>query len=213
MKIKKAVLIRPGVPNDATEYTYRWASEVLYEFLRQSRSVEDLGKHLAKRHEVEICLEDVMRKFAIVLFYGHGSNSGDSLIGQDQNALIDLENNHMLKNKICYIIACHSARVLGPDSISSTKGAITYIGFQYEFRLHPPLEKSFGECANAGILKMIRQGCTSGEAKQAMYDQLFWWENRMMEEGQVLIAAIYHQNYMNGDKDNLTILGNQKVRL
>ena len=205
------MLVRPRVPNDVTVYTYRRVSKILDGLSPEIINVNDFGKNLAIRKEIEICLEDVIREFAIVLFYGHGSKSGDSLIGQDQRALIDLQNNYMLQNKICYIVACCSAKVLGPDSIS--KNAVSYIGFRKKYVFIHDLEESFGECANAGILKMIREGCTTGQAKQAIQEQLILWENRWMDKGDIITASIYHQNVSDGEKENLTILGNQKVRL
>ncbi|MFQ5863726.1 MAG: hypothetical protein ACE5IW_00695 [bacterium] len=217
MEKKKVVLIRPRLKttkNDATKFTYIWASKVLKKFLDADvYIVFDLKHKEAMRKKVEGVLHKIVSQVGVVVFYGHGGDSGTSLFGSDGKALIDLQNNQLLKNKICYMIACFSAHILGKDSISAEKKAFSYIGFQDRFVFIPFLEKSFGRCANAGIIKMITDGCTTGDAERTIRKNLIFCEKWWQKRKKFVIASLFRFNYIANGRKNLTIHGYKNINI
>ena len=67
----------------------------------------------------------------MVLLNGHGNDV--CVTGQDAEVLIESGvNSHLLKDKVVYMRACDSGKVLGPQSIR--EGAKAFIGYKELFR-------------------------------------------------------------------------------
>lgn len=65
------------------------------------------------------------RNINLISYFGHGVEDG--LLGQHIiSKMLDTRNNHLVKDKIIYTMACWTGNRLGPDTIN--KGGISYFG-------------------------------------------------------------------------------------
>lgn len=97
----------------ATEYSYAWCKAVI-DYITSD------GKCDVSVAEIENAVKSVVERMlndfpeAIFCFYDHGNEA--CLLGNDEQHLIDLTNNKLLKNREVYTMACLSAKELGVDS-------------------------------------------------------------------------------------------------
>lgn len=111
-----------------TRYVSAWAQEVVDVAQRKGITVTELGPDRSTRKIVESVL--VKRKPSLVMFNGHGSSS--TIHGQDGEILIQAEDNEKtLHGSITYVVACDSAKQLGPAAV--TAGAKAFIGYDRSF--------------------------------------------------------------------------------
>jgi len=105
------LVIRPRF-DEATEYSFEWAQEIV-DFLEENLIPHiDLAEEKAIKENVEGVLTN--DPDLAVIHYDHGSE--DAIYGNDGNPVINLANNKLLKNRECFNMNCLSAKVLGVDS-------------------------------------------------------------------------------------------------
>jgi len=105
----KAVLVRPKF-DEVTPYTFAFAAEILQWCQEAGIFVVDLVEGEAVKQRVE---EELSKGFDLFIHYDHGNET--ALIGQDEKAVIDLSNCHLLGSKETYTLACLSAKSLGVE--------------------------------------------------------------------------------------------------
>ncbi|MFN0072972.1 MAG: hypothetical protein ACKVVP_15920 [Chloroflexota bacterium] len=68
----------------------------------------------------------------MIVFYGHAETDklyAHGTLAQAKDPAIDLNNAHLLQDKIIYAVACQSAKKLGDDAVN-THGAKVYVGYE-----------------------------------------------------------------------------------
>ena len=105
----KAILVRPRF-DEVTPYSFAFAAEILQWCQQAGISVVELAEGEAIRARVE---EELAKGIDLFIHYDHGNE--DALIGQDEKAVIDLNNCHLLASKETYTLACLSAKSLGVE--------------------------------------------------------------------------------------------------
>jgi hypothetical protein len=170
--VKTAILVRTCSPlPNPTEITYQWAEVVKGQFEAGGWQISDLAANDAVRARVETQLQQ--DDSPVFLFYGHGLP--DQMEGQDRNAVIDLNNLHLLKDRVVYVVACWTAQQLGPASVSISR---CYLGYDAEVIVWfpPPYAGYLKQCVNKGILEMLSTpGCTIEHARQHIIDEYNNW--------------------------------------
>ena len=148
--------------DDVTHYLYHWSESLVEKAKSKNISVFDLQKEKASKKLVESYLKK--QGPDTVIFNGHGDEI--CVTGQDEEVLIEAgKNSHLLKDKIVYMRACDSGKILGPKSVE--EGAEAFIGYKELFRfwtdgesLRKPLKdefaKPFFETSNQVILSLIK---------------------------------------------------------
>lgn len=141
----------------------------------QTVRVMALEGNRAKKEQVVQVLSEMIDQRGAVIFYGHGCKSGQALMEAILNEAeairpaINLTNCGLLRRKIVYAVACHSARELGPRAVE--KFATSYIGYSGRLalmvnqRLIPGIE----DCLNAGLTELLQNRKSCGDAVLAMY--------------------------------------------
>jgi hypothetical protein len=169
---KTVLLVRTRLPwpDDTTQISCRWAEAVRQSFEANGWRVIDLGIDDAVRANVEKLLEAAQS--SVFLFYGHGKP--DRMIGQDKNALIDLDNCHILKKQKVYVVACWTAEVLGRESADIAR---CYLGYEREIFVGSEAYVAYLEkCVNKGILAMLDTPCCTIErARQHIIEEYDYW--------------------------------------
>lgn len=134
---------------------------------------------LAKREGVVRALERFLDEKGAVIFYGHGCNTGKALMEAildeaearrpARRSAIDFENCALLRGKIVYAVACHSARGLGPRAIEES--ATSYIGYSGRLALmvNKELVPGIETCVNAGLVELVENRGSCDEAVLAIY--------------------------------------------
>jgi hypothetical protein len=168
---KVLLLMRPRLPApDPTQTSYSWAKAIKNLLESNGWRVIDLAENDAVRTNVENLLKT--GESTVLLFYGHGLP--DEMTGQEETALIDLANIHLLRDLRVYVVACWTAKVLGK---ASDKIARFYLGYKDKiFVWSQPYAKYLERCVNKGIVIMLdKPDCTIGEARQQIIDEYTRW--------------------------------------
>lgn len=111
-------------------YLHAWSKEIIDFAIKNDIHFTDFDKKQTTKDNVEKYLKK--RKPEFIIFNGHGPESGDEILGHDDETIIKAgQNTRLLKDSIVYARACFSARVLGRDVIES--GAKSYIGYSGPF--------------------------------------------------------------------------------
>jgi len=159
------------------------------------------------------------RKFVIsdlnfLVFYGHGTET--EMIGQDKNAMVDIDNAHLLRGWVIYAMACKTAKVLGPAVIDA--GGLAYIGYTDHFNFLPGTHEVFGECVNTIPLELGR-GKSTGEALRIGREKFDYYiekyKKMYADEDDSEIKDIYRKTYeyLILNKNSLVLLGNSYVTI
>jgi len=163
----KALLVRPKF-DSATEHTFAFATEILQWCQQAGISVIDLAEDQAVRGRVEqeftpppgsIPPYPEFKPVDLYIHYDHGSE--DALIGQDEKAVIDINNCSLLANIETYTLACLSAKKLGVEVWR--KGG-TYWGYVDVFSFTTDSLPEFQEAANCGFHYRFIEGDTHQNA-------------------------------------------------
>jgi len=154
-----------------TNYLYFWSESLVEEAESRNLHPIDLQKDKANRKLVEGYLRK--DKADTVIFNGHGNDV--CVTGHDEEVLIESGvNSNLLKDKVVYMRACSSGKILGPQSIKD--GALAFIGYKELFRFwndgestHNPLKdeyaKPFFETSNQVAMSLIK-GKTAKESHE-----------------------------------------------
>jgi hypothetical protein len=140
--------------DEPTQYSFKWIEKLLSELGGEYTA---LFKDNATREK----FEGEVEKHELVVFYGHGSREGLYAQG-GLTYVIDKRNDHLLKGKMIYTMACSWASDGGIDAWK--KGAKVVWGYTSEFGFTLTDEQLFEECANHGLLAKIKEGISWEEA-------------------------------------------------
>lgn len=168
---RKLLLTRPR--HDALlEHLFYWCDEIVLSAKNHGIIVLDCKKEEANKETVSNYLKKQSPN--LVIFNGHGDNN--AVCGHHNKELIRIKHNeHLLKLKIVYAIACKTAFGLGKESVR--KGCKAFIGYDQDFgvvldntRICSPTKdnyaKPFKKASNAVSLSLIK-----GNTAQTAYDK------------------------------------------
>lgn len=127
MQTKRFLITRPN-HDDAVSYLFQWSIEILKFAKNKGINYSDFKGSKANRKEVTKFL--IKQDPGFVIFNGHGSRN---IINghKDEPIIICDENEHLLKSKITYAIACDAAAELGQKAVD--KGANAFIRYEGPF--------------------------------------------------------------------------------
>lgn len=140
--------------DEATEYSFKWIKRLLddlgceYEALFEEDATREKFEEAVSRHDV-------------VVFYDHGDRKGLYAQG-GLTYVIDKKNDHLLKGKVVYTMACLWCSDGGIDAWK--KGAKVVWGYVREFAFTVEEEELFMECANYGLVVKYKENITWEEA-------------------------------------------------
>jgi len=138
----RIIIVAPRY-DEATNYSSSWAKSLYNELKNKGYDVVYIGDREIGRHEVEHAL----LRGDIFIFYDHGSEG--ALWGSKTSAIISGINVHVLKDKICYTMACLSAKKLG--KLACSKGCNVYWGYEKEFSFTTYGNKAFADFSSYGL--------------------------------------------------------------
>ena len=171
-KTKIALLVRTCLPStdDSTQTSYLLAQAVKERFEENDWRVIDIAADDAIRANVEKHLQN--SGSVVFLFYGHGKE--DRMIGQDGNALIDLDNCHILKNQRVHVAACWTAEELGREVENTVR---YYLGYERWISIGSETYALYSEkCLNRGIMAMLDSpDCSIEQARQHTVGEYEHW--------------------------------------
>jgi hypothetical protein len=213
---KKLLITRPR-HDPLLEYLFYWSQELINSAEDHKIRVLDCKDKEANKETVCKYLEK--QKPGLVIFNGHGNQN--IIAGyQDQELIKTGENEHLLKSKIIYAIACKTAAKLGEEACK--KGAKTFIGYAQDFgvvmdssRICSPTKDRFSEpfkkASNKIGLSLIK-GNTTNEAyekSQNVYTELireYATSNATKEDKEIRFWLFWNKRFQKiiGDK-NATI--------
>ncbi len=165
----KILITRPE-HDPLTRHLSRWNNKVIEAAEQKGNNVVDLRREKANRKEFEGRINKIDP--SLVLLNGHGDE--DSVTGHDNEILVQVgDNEHLLKNRITYAVACSSGKSLGP---SCADEKTTFIGYDEYFilnldreHLNDPLQdkraEKFLEPSNRVAISLIK-GRTCREASE-----------------------------------------------
>lgn len=111
-------------------YLHAWSKEILDFATQKNIDFTDFDEKQSTKKNVEKYLEK--RKPEFVIFNGHGTEDGNTILGHDDEELIRVgKNTHLLKDAIVYARACFSFNGVGKDVIDN--GGKAYIGYTGPF--------------------------------------------------------------------------------
>jgi hypothetical protein len=208
-EMNTAVLIRTRhqLP-DPTELSYIWAETIKQKLETNGWQVIDLAADDAIASQVELALQNVSNE--VVIFYGHGFPS--CMISQNvEEAIINLNNMTVLKNKKVYVMACWTIQKLGEDAKNIVH---CYLGYNKEVKVwfDPLYSNPLGECVNKGILEMLNiPDYTFEQARQQIVAEYNRWIDYFVDKEELnssRFAAVLRHN-----RDALRLLGNTECRV
>lgn len=192
----KAILVRPRF-DGASEYSFTFAAEILQWCEQANINIIEVAEEDAIKARIA---RELVKGVELFIFYDHGSE--DALIGQDEKAMIDLENSYLLANKEVYTLACSSAKNLGRDIWNRGGkfwGYADVVGFTTDAL------PAFQEAFNCGFRYRFIDGNTHedslNKAKETFNDLAFM----LVDAGKTFAAICMRQNrdnlvYYNGNK-------------
>lgn len=154
--MNKWIIIRP-IWDDITEYSCRWAEEIVNLARDRAALVADLGERPVSRAELEKILNE--HPEACVGFWDHGNE--DCLWGGEGEKVLDLNNCDLLSDREVFTLACLSAAKLG---VEVWKRGGKYWGYIEEFSFTTDSLPEFQEAANCGFYFRHVEGDTAGNA-------------------------------------------------
>lgn len=135
------------------------ASKISFEWYKLARRALSKTDHkitvLEKEKATRENFEKEIKNADIFAFWDHGNvDILASQKGRDPS-LVDKENDHLLKDKEVWTMACLAGKELGKDIID--KGGNSFQGYKMSFVfINAPIVKNiFGVCANEGFLNRM----------------------------------------------------------
>lgn len=109
---------------------------------------------------------------------------------------ISAMNSDLLSKKIVYVVACHSAKSLGPYSAVQNKHAKCYIGYRDKITVgvDDGLVLGFRHSANAGLEILSRENGTCEAAWAAIRNQYDHWIEHWAKRNSMLNALALMNN-------------------
>lgn len=146
--MSKWLMLRPVI-DEVTEITFNEAQDVLDHFDDEKVEYIDLAKGDVTRENVERILKE--NPGISVLHYDHGNET--SWIGEQGEAVIDLRNVELLRERECYCNNCSSAKTLGVEAWKRKVKA--YWGYTDIFYFTTDSLEEVQEFVNHGIKSRI----------------------------------------------------------
>lgn len=125
--MEKTLLITRPEHDVTTHYLSKWAGKVVEEAKRKGIDTIDLFRDKANRNRFIGILKK--RKPKLLVLNGHGNDN--SVMGHNNEIILQSDDGEALKGKVIYALSCRSAKILGQDSIA--KGASAYLGYKEDF--------------------------------------------------------------------------------
>lgn len=149
------LVIRPNY-DKGTSYTHGWAQLIL----DAQPGIQEIEADDVTHGLVRTALPG----HASIAFYGHGSVV--ALQGHQDKPVISVVDAvaGRLRGKVVYAVACDSAQFLGLGWMACRTGTRAYLGYYRKFRILESAASTFGEVANAPLLRMLLRGATAREA-------------------------------------------------
>ena len=166
--------------DDVTEYSLKWA-ERLREEIGSRMEVKPLLVADAVRSRVEAALRDDLG--AMLIHYDHGNE--ESLIGQDEVPVVDLENVDLLGGREAYNMNCLSGKTLGKAAYRN--GCLAYWGYVEVVSFTSDAEQDFCEAFNYGLLLRL-EGKTWKECLDAAKARMTEIVDDLVKRGNTLAA-------------------------
>ncbi len=173
VETKTLLLVRTNTDDidNPIKHSFQWAEMVKNHFKAKGWQVIDLAGDNAIKINVEKILEE--NKNCLFLFYGHGKE--DKMIGQNEEAVIDIDNFNLLKNQKVYVWACSTALELGKKAQNISHFYLGYNDKIWFGKRKKEYADCLGKCANKGILAMLETDCTIEQARQSILDEYKYW--------------------------------------
>lgn len=173
------LITRPNY-DPGTNYLFYWSRSVIDFAEKRKVRVLDLSSEKANKKDFVSYIRKHNPK--LIFFNGHGSQK--SVMGQDDEVLVDVNESPILSGAIIYARSCEAAGKLGPQSVKN--GAVAFIGYTKKFtigyapeKITRPLEDSvaklFLEPSNLipiSILKGDSVGNAHLRSQKAMFKNL-----------------------------------------
>ncbi len=145
----KAIFVRPSF-DEASQFSYLWCQRLIDAVKDKLEQCIDLAGNQATRNNTEDALN--ANPDAAFVFYDHGDEQG--LVAQNaEGYVIDKENDHLLKGRVAYSLACLWASDGGVDAWR--KGAKVVVGYIKAFAFTNNGERLFCEAANSGFIAYV----------------------------------------------------------
>lgn len=153
-------------------------------------------------------------KYDLVTYFGHGEKEkwyGQHLI----MAMLDQNNSHIMKDTIIYAMSCHTACIIGPDTI--LKGAKAYFGdTDYYYGAFPNFDGSYDYLTDwldyvTIIPKSLIEGKTTLQSIE-LYNQKINYYLEKYENDQPKNWDFYYKT-MTSNRDKFRLLGDKFTRL
>lgn len=173
--------------DEPTEYSYGFNRKIVAEAKKRGHTVIDLTIEDAIREKVEEALEANVDAF--VIHYDHGSEN--ALIGNDERAVIDLLNVHLLSDREVYNMNCSSAKILGVEAYK--KKAVAYWGFTDVVYFTTDALPEFEESFNIGFLLKL-DGKTWSECLEKVKQRMSELVDKLVDEGKAMPAWCMRNN-------------------
>jgi len=188
----KAVLCRPRF-DDPTQNTFAFAEEILLWCQQAGIDIVELAEGEAIRTNV---VRELSKGADLFIHYDHGDEN--ALIGQDEKAVIDLNNCALLAEKEVYTLACLSAKKLGPEVWR--KGG-TYWGYVEVVSFTTDALAEFQEAFNCGFRYRFIEGDTRQSALTRAKETFTRLAYELVFAGKTFAAIFMREN-----GDNLVYL-------
>ena len=175
------VVVRPAY-DETTNLLHDWGGRLCATVQASGyHNVRDMPYLWATRAQVQ---KELKGSPECLVFYGHGER--DHLIAQNNSVnspIIDTSfaSLSLLKNRIVYAVACHSAAVLGLSAVAA--GTRTYIGYDDSFNVVTGGPEYWFEQATNVLLEYLLSSttptCADALAEaQAVYERaIFYYQN------------------------------------
>ena len=146
---------------------------------------------------VTAALKRIQGRKGLVVFYGHGSLCGECLMESKRGtnptllAAINHDTCDLLTGKIVYVVACHSAKALGP--LATNSGALSFIGYDDEITSggDGKSPEGFEQAANAGIRVLIEPGRSVADAWGRIWEEYTKWVQKWLHKNRFYAFALY----------------------
>ena len=173
--------------DEVTKYSIRW-SQALHEELGERRV------SCCREEAVRQGFEDYVKRYnpELITFYNHGTE--DSLIGNDENPLLDSGNVGLINGREMYTMCCLAAKRLGAEAYR--KGARAWWGYTETFIFTTTDEAIFGQLANLGLILRRKKGRTWDESVKEVKEAYNEKIERLREGGNpwTVIALVHDRD-------------------
>jgi len=156
----KCLFVAPR-SDEATEYSFSWASKLLTKIGNSLNLIK-----LLQNDAVYFKMNQYINSVTSMIFFDHGNE--ECLVGQDGFAFMDMDDTSELKDKKVYTMACLSAKKFGAEAYNKGCkeywGAVEAIGFTLEEA------DLFGDVYIEGAYKRFVENKSIEETYQSMQD-------------------------------------------